>query len=461
MSDETHLHPAADVFRDVVLREISAENRALRDEVARLQPLLDYAQTVEVVGIVTDDASVAPHSPERADGPSDGANGAPAPATTVEVVATAQLGHGAVRVDDDGTRTLHVPIAATRKLLLKHNLRCDFRAHDARGIGARLAGKNLGTFPTEHVRLSAHVEVTDGDEVVVFFGITNELTIYGVVTDLSNEELVRFKQDPRNHLAGYIRTGFERDNGHDDRMSAAFTPTCLVLTVTSALGDTLEAIGRATAGAAAPGPTSPADELRRATMAAFGGDEHEEARRENARLKSQRDALRSVRGQTMRVDLEHSAGTLRFALDETEPLREEGGGVLYRYVVPDGTEGSAMAVSDIKLSSFLLSGTKLNLGDMFFLRRFRFEDIILGDDQRIDGLRIPYAPGIEARGRFNFGDLSQGVIEDIVPRFGQRIIASLSSVWGPQFPPEFKLYLTEIRFGQDLVEHILKLDRTD
>ena len=49
------MHPAAAIFRTVLLNEISEENGSLMKDVERLQPLLNHLQKVEVIAHAVDE----------------------------------------------------------------------------------------------------------------------------------------------------------------------------------------------------------------------------------------------------------------------------------------------------------------------------------------------------------------------------------------------------------------------
>ena len=49
------IHPAAAIFRTVLLNEISEENGSLMKDVERLQPLLNHLQKVEVIAHAVDE----------------------------------------------------------------------------------------------------------------------------------------------------------------------------------------------------------------------------------------------------------------------------------------------------------------------------------------------------------------------------------------------------------------------
>ena len=202
----------------------------------------------------------------------------------------------------------------------------------------------------------------DGDRFILTLFFSDQAWIVGEVTGLSNKEFVRFKENPNSTIAGYMTSGSfgpENKTEDDDRRRTNFKPTHLVLIVTNALNNTLQAIRRAINCGAGPGPMFASDELRHLTIEALGDDNHRNTLVLNDLLKSKKDAILGIRKEVMRVDIEHSTGALRFTLDETEAIADEDGNTVHQYIVPDGRVGASMAVADIKHSSFLLSGVSI------------------------------------------------------------------------------------------------------
>ena len=108
-NDESErLHPAAAVFRSVILGEISSENKRLDKDVARLQPLLNHMQKVEVTATVGGGGLPIPV-------PGGDGTQFEAPPVVNEIISTVKLSEGAIVGN-----MFSLPITSSQELLLNY-----------------------------------------------------------------------------------------------------------------------------------------------------------------------------------------------------------------------------------------------------------------------------------------------------------------------------------------------------
>ena len=76
------------------------------------------------------------------------------------------------------------------------------------------------------------------------------------------------------------------------------------------------------------------------------------------------------------------------------------------------------------------------------------------------GVLIPYAPGIEVYGAFNWGEHSEEEISNILDQYFHAnldIAMNQAFVDPGTFPPSFKIKLFEVRFNLQIIRHIFNL----
>lgn len=369
-----------------------------------------------------------------------------------ELMSTVQLNQGTIELDqdqDDEEERLVIPIKSSPELHLG-NL-------DS-GIEVIMSGESVGDFTGfnigDYCPFRAKIDEYGNAHLTIFVA-KYSVRIRGPVNGLRNETMMKISEGYDAYRLSTFGM-FAHDNG------ATFKPTSIAMDLTDTLKETLHMIGNATkSGNVDLKELTPSDELRRLTLAALGDDKDKKMMEENKLLKLQRKALLGLKNLLLRVDISHNGGMASFSLEEGELMNDEDGIGMWRYYLWE-KENATMGVNCIKVSSFSVSGVKVQR--MHYLRsnlRDPLNRLVLRTENNpIFGVRIPYAPGIEVYGAFNWDEHSEEEISNILDQyFHTNLDVAMNQAFvGPgTFPPSFKIKLFEVRFNLQIIRHIFNL----
>jgi len=468
------LHPGAAVFRTVLLNEISEETESLRKNVARLQPLLDTLQKIEVT------ATVGGGEMNITDG-----NFQMSP-SIIETISTLKLSQGKVQVSPSGEDMLVLPILPSKELSLKH-----FGLNG--GIGVNLGGNSLGfsgrsfnSRISNCINDSFIVHVGENDTATLTIFISESTYIVGDLNGLSNEDIVAIKEDPKGGGTTIMSYTMSMFDGQTRGECPTFTPNTIVMALSDTLKDTLQTIGCVTK----PKETlTDSEKLREVTITgksafglirlyliafltnvtfsslsssynvhlpALGDEDHKKLLDDNMRLKSQQEALMKIRDLLLKVDISHSEGSFSFSLDEGEVSEDETGHPKWRIKV-EGKEMSSIALIDLFSISLSISGT--DVSQHMDRMNMVYSPTILNDENGFpSGMKIRLLDGVSAAGIFNWNAHSQDELSEMADDFRGKLRSSLmggnvyrDDVPIPMLPPTFKLRLLHIDFAPDLL----------
>ena len=397
------LHPAAGIFLNVIAGEINAEKESLKQDVERLQPLLDHIQKVEVMGTV-DDGPIESNDVNR--------NGTVFREVSRDyrIISTVKLSQGTIVEDANdfhvGER-LVIPIESTHDLLLK-NLGM------FGGIGAFMADQSLGQFPDMLSNWAENTDVTvdEDDRAYLTIFVSDYVSISGELSGLSNEDIIKFKgEGAQGYLTNFINMGFLEGMFQAIPTTSSnpiFKPSSIAMDLNHNIRETLNMIERATKFNL--DEMSPSDELRHLTVEALGDDEDKTSLDENRRLKLQRDALFDIREKVMRVDISHSNGKVSVSLRDGKvmqiPVNAEGDEEPMWVIQLYEKENSIMTVNSIKDSLFSMFGIHFNTSTLLTNLRQGNGIVFPSRDIPFAGILIPYAPGVEVVGLLNWYHVS-------------------------------------------------------
>ena len=178
---DTKTNPAAAaaiIFQNELLGEIGEENKRLKDDAARLQPLLDHIQKVDLIAVINEEpiemiSVPVPENPDGTltlDGTADRQPGA-RPAQ-FETISTVKLSQGLIAGHGDDERLI-IPVVSSHDILVEN-------LGFAGGIGINVANKRIGFFPLSFRRGTTN-SMNIADSVIVHIAEeddTAHLTIY-------------------------------------------------------------------------------------------------------------------------------------------------------------------------------------------------------------------------------------------------------------------------------------------
>ena len=443
------LHPAAAVFRDEILGNVGARNKALEENNARIRHLVDLIQEVEL-GFYT-------RSSRRGQG-----------------------GH-------ENNRTIYVELHETFKL--KHQLnRGGFKAFDNEerlvlpiddspahpledcgyfgSVNFMLAGAAFGSFPSTTVS----VMVEEDGSVRLMLHLSKHVVLEGKLHSplLSNEELIECMGQPnfmtflRSPLRGTGVISFE--GAGEYRKGIVFTPLAISIEATPWLRKTLALVDRMSSphGSSANVELGSDDELRRLVVEALGDSEHKELLSEYVALKSESNALCEIRNMMLGVNVRHSRGSFTVSLDEGKRS-----GNFWRIALAAG-DGSAITVSELSRMEVSVLGMQLHLGNSLELTYVSS----LWDNE---GNAAPWFMRFEAtRGsnlkfymvlRFNWAELDDEEVRKVIEDYSLKMMSALglrknngaSNADTDAFPSSFKGNVVGLFWKLTLAEHRLKM----
>jgi hypothetical protein len=472
------LHPAAAVFRTVIADELAMENNGFRHDAARLQPLLEHIQKIEMIGMVDGDVPTTVAEEEQ-----DGEVVRVRPKW--KVLSTVKLSDGAVEddVDDyfnDGgaDRSLSIlsfPVA-TDVLQLK-NLGM------FGGVIVMLAGKKLGHFPqtirsgrSGNICENSLVHINDDDTAILTIFVSDNICIRGELTGLTEEDIIEFREEEGNepHLKFYIGRflpssppGYEDEDEIRFRPpnSPIFKPTSIIMKITPNIQHTLQLIASTKESAEwEPDDTCPSEELRFSTIAALGTFEHKSLLIDNRTLKKQCSALMSIRDKLMVIHIADGDSVMRFSLGDGERTTDSKGNSLWSVRVGD-KENSSMPVNNIRYTRVYLSGILLNQRGYFYTMEEPDWAEPDGPDDESLGIWIPFSPSVKVLAYFELSGRDEAETADILRNFRAKLGSAFFGEgmrYGdgtpvPTFPPTFKMTIREVKFSLASVEHVLNM----
>ena len=446
------LHPAANVFRSVVLGDIGGDNARLKKEISELLPLDEYMKiTIEAP---TDDEPLSHKITTEVD--DDGITVINNPRVNREVISKASLSEGTLLHDEDGDK-LTFPIVSSPPLLLVN-------IGAVGGIRLRMANEVM-SFPADRGCSNTAVSIANADTVILTIFLSVEVSIQCKLNGLALADFIAFKEGSYNadRLTSMLtRPTFiqhrMRANGWTDMIlsnqgeGVTVTPTLLTMNVTPALRQTLDDLMKATISGRAPvdesRELSPSDELLKLTVEALGDDEQKQMLEDNRLFRLQHDALVKLKERLLTVELSHGGKSLKLSLGDGKLVDFEDGARWCIHV--ENKDNSSMVVNDIFSSIFSYSGTRLNTGRVEGGGQF-----LLDEEGMPWGSRIRYKSwlpqGIDVIGHFNWNQLEDlsNILDD---NFHRRF-----SFWADNrhFPDSFELDIVMVRFHPVLVVDVL------
>ena len=441
------LHPAANVFRSVVMGDIGGDNARLKEEISQLQPLLEYMQKITIEAPVDDEPLSRLITTEVNE---HGTTIHRHPTVNLEVISKASLSEGTLLHDEDGDK-MTFPIVSSPPLLLENVGRVG---------GIRLSVTNeIMHFPDFGRPGHTAVSVADDDTATLTIFLSEEVSILCELNGLANEDLLAFKEGSYKvgRLTSMLVMPFiPRDGWTDMTLSnqgegVTVTPTLLTMDVTPTLRQTLDDIMKATISGRAPvEDLSPSDELLGLTVEALGDDEQKHMLEDNRRFKLQRDAIVRLKERVLTVELTHGGKSLKLSLDEGK-FETFGDGAKWCIRVED-KDNASMVVNDIASSTCSSSGNRLITGCI------EGRGMVLHDEDGSPwGLKVCYSTwwrsGIEFIGRFNWDALTDDDLSNILDR------NFYVNLWNGgdnrPFPESFELDIVMVRFHPVLVSYAL------
>ena len=451
-NDLASLHPAASVFRDVIMGDmnIGGDSERLTEDISRLQPLFDYAQKI-VTMAVTDNEPFRSVVTRTDHG--DGTITVHKTKPNMMVISTLSLSQGTVVVNDNGKEEVTLPIESAPPLLLEN-------MGSVGGIRFRLANDIL-TYPGSYSGCCAHsrVYISEDDTAILDITLSSCVSIKCELNGLTNEDIIAFKEkqygaDRFHTLHVWPRDSWDVIHGltitpNDHRMfdSVTVTPTLVTMRLAS-LKETLDDISKATSPAehidtCVESTTS--DQLMQSTVMALGDDCHRTLLHDSLVLRVQHDAILSLkkRLQTIEIHLwrDPLLKCLKLSLADGG-MEDFGERSMWNIRVKD-KDNAPIAVNDIGSSFICLSGTRLAYESVIR----QMPQIIPGEEIRPFGLIHYYncqpwlRNGVALVWRFNWSDLSEADLEEVEDNFEAKL-SSLFSPWGDHtnvFPEVFKV----------------------
>ena len=304
------LHPAAAVFRDEILGNVGARNKALEENNARIRHLVDLIQKVELAFHTT--------STSRGQGEQE------------NIIYTDhhetfrvkhQLSDGSIEAFDEEER-LVLPIKDAPAQPVE----------DCGSIGfvrLMLARTTLGSIGSlfRETSTSVRVIVDEDDSVRLMFHFSEQTIIQGKLHSslISNEELIECTQEPNfiTFLTTPLHVGmvegifFEGEGEH--RKGIVFTPLTISFKLTPWLKKTLALVDRMSShGSSVDVELESDDELRRLVVEALGDNEHKKLFSEYLVLNSENNILSELRDMMLGVNVRHSKGSFTVTIDMGE-----------------------------------------------------------------------------------------------------------------------------------------------
>ena len=169
---------AAIIFRNELIGEIGEENKRLKNDAARLQPLLDHIQKVDLIAVTNEEPieMISVPVPENPDGTFAldrlAAHQPGVRPTQLKIISTVKLSQGSIASHGVDER-LVIPVVSSRDILVEN-------LGFAGGIGINVANKRIGFFPLSFRRGTIN-SMNIADSVIVHIAEeddTAHLTIY-------------------------------------------------------------------------------------------------------------------------------------------------------------------------------------------------------------------------------------------------------------------------------------------
>ena len=157
---------AAIVFCDELLGEISDENARLRDSIARIRPLLDHIQRVDLVAAINGKFIFPfPYGP-----PTEMEGGCD---TTAKIgrIATVHFSDGIIQCHEEIDKLI-IPVESSREIMAMNLSMFG-------GIGLSIGKHSVGFYPESSPRKATAVRLTEDDEAELSVCISESICIKG------------------------------------------------------------------------------------------------------------------------------------------------------------------------------------------------------------------------------------------------------------------------------------------
>ena len=443
------LHPAAAVFRDEILGNVGARNKALEENNARIRHLVDLIQEVELE-FYTKSSREGQGEHEDND--------------TIYVehkqtfTVKHQLSQGSIKAFAEEER-LVLPIE-------------DAPAHpleDCGSIGSvdfMLARECFGSFPPNSSYGSdpAQVVVDEDGSVRLTLHLSEQIIIEGKLHSplLSNEELIECTEKP--NFMTFLKSPFGTIGGMsfegegEYRKGIAFTPLAISIKVTPWLKKTLALVDRMSShGSSVDVELESDDKLRRLVVEALGDSEHKKLFSDYIALKSESNTLSELRNMMLGVNVRHSRGSFTVNLDEGERS-----GRFWRIPLDNTT---AITVAEFSRMEVSVSGMQLHLSNGWELSRV---SSLWNHDRDTWALWfMQFQANINLKFymvlKFNWHELDDEEIREILQdftskmRYALRLNNAAPNADTDVFPQTFKANVGGIFWELPLAEHRLKM----
>ena len=461
-TDLASLHPAASVFRDVVMSgmNLGCDNERLTEDISRLQPLLNYAQTI-VITAVTDDEPF--RSVRTTTNHGDGTMTIETTQPTMEVISTLSLSQGTIVVKDDGEEELTHPIKSAPPILLEN-------MGSEGGIRFRLANV-VFTYPGGYNGKFSHskVEISDDDTATLNITLSAYVSVQCQINGLTNEDIIAFREEQYDANRFDILHFLSRDHWdsiwgititpNDHRMfdTVTVTPISITMKIGPSLKTTLGYINKASSPAehfdTCVGD-APADQLVDSTVMALGDDCHKTLLRGRRVLQARQNAFLSLQESLQTVEIHYSRNpwkSLKFSLAHGR-MKDFGEQSMRWHIYTKGDDVS-FPVNNIGNSLLSLS---TGLGGYECTIHGQMQ-IIGEDEERPSGLIYYYncqpwsRDGIAVIGSFDWSDLSDEELEEVEDCFEAKL---RSIFWGSEdsvFPKTFKVNIRRVILSLSLL----------
>ena len=441
------LHPAAAVFRDEILGNVGARNKALEENNARIRHLVDLIQAVKLAF-----HTKTCHRGQGEHGDNNNIYVKYHKTFTVKH----QLSQGSIEAFDEEERLVLLIEGAPAHPL-----------EDCGSIGSvrlELAGKVSGSFPPHarfYVSDPAQVVVEEDGSVRLILHLSEQIVIVGKLHSslLSNEEIIECTEEPNfmtfltTPLADIIRFGGEREYSK----GIAFTPLAISIQVTPWMKETLALVNQMSS---PHGPRSvdleleSYDGLRRLVVEALGDREHKELFNEYIALKSESNTLSELRNMMLGVTVRHSRGSFTVTLDKGEKFGD------FWHIALDAGDRSAMTVTELSSMEVSVLGMQLHLSNTLELTRV--SSIWDRDSNTWPHWFMQFQENSNLKFfmvvKFNWADLDDEEITEILTDFSSKMMNALGyRNADTAFPPSFEASVVGFLWELPLAENRLKM----
>ena len=298
ISEETNLHPAADIFLREVLSDIRNENKSLNESVSRLHHLLEYIGNVKVSAATNEEPIIYVQGEDGIHRP-----GVPEERSTIAEVS---VNSGSI-VNWGDKKVLRFFITSSHQILAQN-------LGSLGGVGIKILGDHM--FFPPHPRSSdrlgqTNVEVNDDGAVKLTLIVEDKFLVRGNLIGMSEDDILNFADGtyaenrldsslalPLPPLGDGWRCCPDFSAPDADGKFVTYNPTMVGVVLNSSLTRKMGLIDdfmvTKNPNVLDSGAVSPSQELRYLTAEAFGNKEDKDMFINNRRLKLQSNALLNI-----------------------------------------------------------------------------------------------------------------------------------------------------------------------